>query len=432
MVSKDKNFRSNESKERIGAPTEVNFFKLGGTWDMIFRQDGAKIGSGSLDDNKLKELQGEVGIFTRDPHERRGAEKRLVSSLTESFEQSSSEPVDVVEHLSSWAKNSRGEAFGDFVSGQFVPLFSGDSSHLRNPIIAPMLSFLIKRAIGEPTRPILGGQGTDTADVALLGLFDVLTFDTKLPPLMLTGANRSHNEPNSDAPGNFVDLAKLATIDVGHGAFWIFQGNLYKGSDFVKIDPEESRKIESQSTFFAAHNTNQSIERLLDLKDKLKADWQSNVPPPENHVAYRVTAEALYDACEAVYTDDLGNQNSVPQLMNQVYNPDIKAIIVGAHSLGNVDNESRFDLVQAAKEGKLVIVASRTLIGGTNEEYAASLLYANQDQNELKDTGKLIISAHKLGKTMARAIAVRAIIDGLDGAETQSLLDNYARSRKLM
>lgn len=420
-----------ESREKIGTPTEVNFFKLGGTWDMIFRKDGAKIGSGSLDDDKLKELQVELGVFTRDPHERREAEKRLVSSLAQRFEQSRSESIDVVEHLSSWASN-RGEAFGDFVSGELTPLFSGDSSHLRNPIIAPMLSFLIKSAITEPTKPILGGQGTDTADVALLGIYDVLTFDTKLPPFMLSGSNRSHNESNSDAPGNFVDLAKLATIDVGHGAFWIFQGNLYRGSDFVKIDPEESRKIESQSTFFAAHNTNQSIERLLDLGDKLRADWQSNVPPPENHVAYKATAEALYDACEAVYTDDLGNQNSVPKLMNQVYSPDVKAIIVGAHSLGNIDNESRFDLVHAAKEGKLVIDASRTLIGGTNEEYAASLLYANQDQNELKGTGKMIISAHKLGKSVARAIAVRAIIDGLDQSQTQSLLDSYARSRKLM
>lgn len=419
-------------KERIGTPIGVNFYKLGGTWDMIFRADGAKIGIGSLDDDKLKEIQEELGIFTRDPIKRQEAERKLVLYLAKRFEDSSSESVDAAQHLSSWAKNVKGESFGDFVAGTFTPLFSGDSSHLRGPIVAPMIAFLIKKAIEDPTKPILGGQGTDTADIALLSLYDVLTFDTKLPPLMLSGANRSHNEQNSDAPENFIDLAKIATLDMGSGSYWIFQGNIYKGSDFVKIDPEETRQIENQSTFFATHGTNQSVDRLMYIQDKLKADFKLNVPPSKDHVTYKVTAEKLYDACEAVYTDDLGNQNSTAKLMDIVGDPQIKAIVIGAHSLGNVDNESRYDLVQAAKDGKLVIDASRTLIGNVSGEYAASLMYANNDRKELGGTGRQIINAHKLSKAVARAVVVRAILDGLDQEQTQALLDDYARSRKLI
>lgn len=47
-------------------------------------------------------------------------------------------------------------------------------------------------------------------------------------------------------------------------------------------------------------------------------------------------------------------------------------------------------------------------------------------------TGTIIISAHKLSKTMARAVAVRALLEGLNQTQTQALFDSYARSRKLM
>lgn len=421
-----------ESHEYLRRPVSVNFFKVGGTWDMIFRGDGAKIGSGSLDDDKLKEIQIELGLFTRDPHRRAQAERSLVDSLFARFEESKVEELDVAKHLSTWAKNKQGERFGDYVTGPFIPLFSGDSSHLRNPIIAPILATLVRRAVEEPTKPILGGQGTDTADIAILGPFDVLTFDTQLPPLMLAGANRSHNEPNSDAPQNFVDLAKLARIDMDPGAYWIFQGNLYKASDFVKLDPEESRILENQSTFFSSHNTNQSIATLLDLGDRLKANWQSRIAPSPGHISQRVTAVSLYDAFESVYTEDLGNQNSVPQFMEHIFDPKVHAVVIGSHSLGNVDNETRFDLVAVAKEGKLIIDASRTLIGAVNEDYATSLLSANRDPNELGGTGKIIISAHKLSKAMSRAVATRAILEGLGQLQTQELFDKYARSRKLI
>lgn len=410
-------------------PTSVNFYKLGGTWDMVIR-DGRKVGTGTLDDDALKELQQKVGIFTKDPFRRSVGERILANLLYNEFRNTQAEPFDASEHLSSWCRNNiTGETFADYAKGPFTALFSGDSSHLRNPIIAPMITALIERAIQDPTKPILGGQGTDTADIALLGIYDVLTYDTHLPPLLLAGANRSHHENNSDAPGNFLDLGKISLIDLGSGAFWVFQGNLYKGSDFTKIDPEESRSIEGQSTFFSSHGSNQSIKGILEFGRE--ADWSKYSAPPEDHITHKLRAESLYDAFESVYVDDLGNQNSVPKFMDHLLGPDFKAIIIGAHSLGNVDNETRFDLIEAAKDGKLVIDASRTLISATNQDYEASLLSANSMEGELKGTGSIIISAHKLSKTIARVIAVRALLEGMDQAQTQILLDNYAHSRKL-
>jgi L-asparaginase/Glu-tRNA(Gln) amidotransferase subunit D len=417
-----------ESNER-SAPVSANFFKLGGTWDMVIRE-GKKIGSGSLDDDTLKQIETQLGCFDR--QRRIGAERSLVAELYTRFQRADREALDVGEHLSSWASNDRGEQFGSLVTGPFVPLFSGDSSHLRDSITAPMIAVLVERAVREPNKPILGGQGTDTADIALLGPFDVLTFDTQLPPLILAGANRSHNEPDSDAPRNFLDLARLAHIDLDPGAYWVFQGNLYKASDFVKIDPEESRRVEDQSTFLSAHKTNESIDVLLSRRKKLRADWQARRAPEQSHVAHSVTPEALYNAFQSIRTHDLGDQNPGGLPSEYIDDPAIKAIIIAAHSLGNVDNITRYDVMEAAKRGKLVIGASRTLISATSEAYAASLFGANRVPNELAGTGRLIISGHKLSKAMARALAARALLGGLDQRGTQELLDEYARARKLI
>lgn len=416
--------------EHLGPPIEVNMFKLGGTWDMTVR-DGKRVGSGGLDDDELRKVQDKAGLFSATTREgREQASRNLTLELHQKFQKTQPELLNAGEHLASWCHNEAGESFGDFATGPFIPLFSGDSSHLQIPIIAPMVSILVEKAKESPTKPLLGGQGTDTADIAVLGLYDTLTFDTQMPPLILTGANTPHSEPGSDAPRNFIDLAKVTHKNLVSGAYWVFHGNLYKAADFVKIDPEESRKVEDQSTFFGPQRTAQPIANLLEIGRN--ANWQSCKMPSPEHIVNNLSAEQIYDAFSSVYVADLGNQNPGWMDMERIFNPTIKAIVVAAHSLGNVDNETRMDLVRAAKEGKLVVDTSRALIGATNESYEASLLGANQDPKELGKSGKRIIAAHKLNKTMARALLTRALMEGLDQDGTQKLFDVYARSRKMI
>lgn len=418
-----------QSKEHVGHSIPVVFYKLGGTWDMVER-NGRRVGTGNLDDDALKQLQTDAGLFqatTRDG--RLQANKAIAKEVYQRFQATSPEPVNTGEHLSSWCHNKAGETFGDFADGSFNALFSGDSSHLKIPLIAPMIATLLDQAKKEPSKPLLGGQGTDTADIAALSIYDALVFDTQLPPLVLTGANTPHFDPNSDAPENFIDLAKVAHTDLASGAYWVFHGNLYKAADFVKIDPEETRRIETQSTFYSPHQNFQPVSALLEYGRE--ANWQKNAAPSPEHVVNKVTAENIYDAFESIYVMDLGSQNAGWIDMERIFDPEIKAIIVAAHSLGNVDNETRMDLVRAAKMGKLVIDSSRTLIGTTNETYESSLLGANIDPQELGGSGHRIIAAHKLNKTMSRALLTRALLEGLDQTQTQTLFSNYARSRKM-
>src|SRR3989338_1924888 len=419
-----------ESNEKI-KPTEVNFFKLGGTWDMIFR-DGQKIGTGNLDDDALKEMQTKVGYFSDNPQELIAADRKLAIQLYSQFQRTEPAISDVGEHLSSWAHTDDllNEQVKDFVRGPFIPLFSGDSSHLESQITAPLITTLIKRAIQEPHKPLLGGQGTDTADMALLQLYDAFTFDTELPPLILAGANRSHVEAGSDAPQNFLDAARLANRDLPPGAYWVFQGNLYKGSDVIKVDPTESRLIEQQSTFHSPHQHNIPIASVS--KEYGPARWEARKSPSESHIVHKITVENLYDTLESIYNPDLGKKDSIPRIVIPgIRDSKNRAVVIAAHSLGNTGNGVRYACIKEALKGKPIVGISRTLISATNEEYAASLFGANRNPEELGGTKRIIIYGHKFNSSVANALMARALLENFNQAQTQELFTKYAQSREL-
>lgn len=422
---------------------------------MVFR-DGQKIGSGNLDDDALKEMQMKAGYFSDNPEEIIAADKKIALDLYDRFQKTKPIELDVGEHLSAWARSradtSRmtirgvqqalengeysavdmavGAEIKEFIHGPFVPLFSGDSSHLESQITAPLITTLIRKAIQEPNKPILGGQGTDTADMALLQLYDVFTFDTQLPPLILAGANRSHVEEGSDAPKNFVDASRLAKRDIPPGAYWVFQGNVYQASDVIKIDPSETRRIEQQSTFHSPHRLNIPISSVRERYGP--AHWENRKVPPDQHIVHKLSTEKLYDALESIYNPDLGKKDSVPRIIIPgIRNQANKAIVIAAHSLGNTSNGIRNACIKEALQGKLIVGVSRTLIGATNEEYASSLFGANRNPSELGGTGKVIIYGHKLNSSVANAITVRALLENLNQTQAQELFTKYAQSREL-
>lgn len=438
------------SRERLGKPTPVVFYKVGGTWDMV-EQEGRLIGTGNLDDNDLYRMEKSLGLLDEfNPEKIDKLELELLRQVYPRMKNTASE-AEVGKHLSSWAKSERsGETVADYITGPFIPIYSGDSSHLRPALVAPITSILLDQANANPNKPILGAQGTDTADIAVLSLIDALIYDTDLPPVIFTGANRSHREEDSDAPRNFLDLAKLAHIDIraiNHqspieaigkaksGAFWVFHGNVYSASNLLKFDPVETRVVEGQSTFYSPYlratqvfqfSGNAPWARLQSFETK----WQDCKAPPSHHISQRSTEETIYFALTRVDTVNLGDQRRISDQVQQILDPRSKAVIIEAHGLGNVSNPIRAAAVEATKKGKLVFDVSRSLMGEVNTRYAGSLLDANE--KELNDTGRQIISAHKLNKTAVRAIAARAILEGLDQEYTQKLITSYAQARLLI
>lgn len=435
-------------------PVRALFAKKGGTWDMDVDSEGHLKGVGNLGDEEIHKLMIKRGLLTLLPRTERIARERDFSFyLHRRFQETQPLDTPVERYFASWCPD-----FGRFVTGPFYPFFSGDSSHLTHSFVAALTTNLIERRLEDPNRLILGAQGTDTADVAFLNLEDVFTFDTDLPPDYFTGANKSRHEVGSDAPGNFLRLAKIAVVNptlylpdlrYPSGTFWSFHGYVYSGADFTKFDPKEERTFEGQDTFFSTNSyalleddnltffrVNQEGDtvtrrrELVPFQETVDPSWvYSREIPSITHITRKLTTEGLYNALSSVYTVDLGSQNLLADEIEKILDPNYKAIIVAAHSLGNGPQQLRVALVEAAKQEKIVIVASRTFIPSVSQRYEESLLAVNENPRELGGSRFRVISGQYLSKTAARAIAARAILEGLNQTEAEQLLTRYSEAR---
>lgn len=428
------NARVFENKERLVLPVPCTFGKFGGTWDMI-EVNGQLVGTGRLDDATMRRLEIEVGehlppLLVSNPNMPgllNSVDKQFAESFYYHLKQTSPEAESSEEHLGSWCPD-----FGKHVTGPFYAYYSGDSSHLRAPLTAPIVSVILDRITRSSQRVMLGAQGTDTADIAVLTLLDALTFDTQLPPIIFTGANRSHREPNSDAPRNFRDLARCATIDLPPGAYWVFHGRLFSAADFVKINPLETRTIEGQSTFFSPHKDPPSIDSLFNVSRRIDLKNRAGNP---NHISQKLKMRDLYAALNAVYTIDLGDQNRLDSVLKEIADPANYVIILEAHSLGNVSNIIRDACIEVSKRGKVVVLLSRSLIGDVNTAYGASLINPNRSEvTDPSDTREFhIISGGKLNRSIARALAARALLESPNdtNAKLSKLITDYQVSRQI-
>lgn len=410
-----------KTKTTTQGPVEVAFFKVGGTWDMV-RKEGKLIGSGGLDDDALQALEEKLSYYKKDRVNFETLEKELTRKIAQSVEEVGKNSLSLVDHLS-WVPR-----ISKLVTGTFTSLYSGDSSHLRNSLIAPLVSYLLEFANSNPNIQMIGAQGTDTADSTILPLLDTYIYDTELLPFLFTGSNRSHREWNSDAPKNFSDLIHVVGAHLPTGVYWIFAQHLFRASDFVKIDSHESRRIENYSTFFSPRLTARFTRKVTEENHIFHKE--KGVAAPKAHISQKTTPESLYRALSSVDVVDLGSHNNVYEDVSQIMRKDSKAVVISAHSLGNSSNPIRHAAVQAALDGKLVVIVDRTLIGQVSERYAAGLLGVNG--KELLRSGKQVSSGHRMNKHVAKAIATRALEEGLTQKDTQELINSYCESRGLM
>jgi len=399
-----------------GNKQNIAFFKIGGTWDMV-KVDGKLVGSGGLDDSALATLERQFAELDSPT-----AEKHLVEAVESSVQSAAEQPSTLAEHLS-WVPH-----IDRYATGQFYSLFSGDSSHLRASLIAPLVNFLLQYANQHPDIQVVGAQGTDTADLAILPLLDAFLFDTNLPPVLLTGANRSQHEWNSDAPKNFSDLFQLAGAHLPAGGYWVFGSHIYRASDMLKIDPTESRRIENFTTFFAPRLTSRYTKKVIGENALFQSDIAESVDA--SHPIHQLETRTLFDAMNAIDVVDLGNLNPVQDDVKTILDPSKKAVVIAAYALGNASNPIKQAAVVAAKAGKIVLVVDKSLLGVVNVRYEAGLIGANS--TELKDTSYRILSGHRLGKASARALVTRALLQGYDQQQAQELVIQYCESRQLL
>jgi L-asparaginase/Glu-tRNA(Gln) amidotransferase subunit D len=285
--------------------------------------------------------------------------------------------------------------------------------------LAATLDYILRRIQTSPHEQIIAGMGTDTTDI-LLPFLDAFLFDSHALPVLISGANRSHHEKQSDAPANFHNLAASTHLPLHPGAYYIFHQTLYKGGDIIKVDPnEDPTSLEGMMTFFAPQRTQTKIGFL---QNGLRQAHHTNL---KKSIDYPYSAEALYETINSVITINLGDLNSISNEIEKILNPQYKAILIQSHALGNTPNTIKKTSEEALKQGKLVINCSRCLISNTSERYGASLSSLNQ--RELKNSPNKILSAKKLNNRIAKALLVRALLEKRDQSETQKLIDSYIK-----
>lgn len=377
---------------------------------MVKNSHGRLSGSGGLDDESLTKLEDSLAKAGN------ASERQLFHAMTNVIDRELMQPSPIADRLG-WVPH-----LDEYLDGLFYSLYSGDSSHLRASLIAPLVSTFLHWVNDHPDIQLLGAQGTDTADATVLPLLDAFLFDTELKPVLLTGANRSQYEWNSDAPKNFSDLIQLAGAHLPSGAYWVFGSHLYRASDMLKIDPTESRRIENFTTFLAPRLTSQFTKKVIGENPLHHPTKGQKVK--QDHPISTLTGEKLFDALNAIETVDLGNLNAVYDDVERITS-NKKAVIVSGFALGNGSNPIKKAIIQASQKGKIVIITDRTLLGVVSGRYEAGLIWAGNGQVRA-------ISGHKMGQSAARAVLVRAIVQQLDSAKTQELINKYCESRQLL
>jgi transcriptional regulator with XRE-family HTH domain len=393
---------SSNSIHKADAPTPVLFLKLGGTWDMQVTEEGL-MGEGQLDDKAFAEVEKGNGFD----------EMKTMQALNTAFHAAKPMHESIGGHMP-WAPG-----IDSLIRGDFLPLFSGDSSHYRPALIAPALSFVMERMRREPHVQILAGMGTDTVDI-ILPYIDALLFDREgTLPVLFSGANRMSREVNSDAPQNFRDLALATHLPLLPGGYYIFNHAIYRGGDFVKIDPDDNPStVEGQITFFAPQRTYTRIGFLGGgtVRREAHTGGMPDVPMYPH--------QDIYDAINATATVNLGDTNDIDVEVAKIRDPRYRAVVVVSHALGNAPYPIRRAVIDVAKAGKLVLNVSRTLSGNTNSRYYISLSSINE--RELKGATAMVLDGGRLSNRTGKALLTRALLDGLDQKRTADLIRRYS------
>lgn len=379
-------------------PTNVTFLKIGGTWDMVVTKEGLR-GTGSIDDDVLAQIEKSCDFD----------EDRVREKLDAAFAQTRPIQKDLASHLY-WVPDIE-----RLIGGEFYPIFSADGSNFRPSIFSAVIAHLLKTATENPSRQVIAGVGTDTTDM-LMPFLDVFLFDQATLPILVSGANRSHREKNSDAPQNFHDLAFATHLPLLPGAYYIFNRTIYRGGDLIKIDPkEEPSTVEGMVTFFAPQRTQTRIGYLQAQKRR--------VDSRRKRVPY--SSKKIFGAINSIVSVDLGDNNAVEHEVAKILDPKFPGVVIKSHALGNAPNPIRWAVKTAVQRGKYVINVSRCLLAATDDRYYVSLSSLNK--RELAKSSKKVLEGGNLNPTTAKAILTRALLEKRDLPKTQHLIDSYSK-----
>ena len=148
-------------------------------------------------------------------------------------------------------------------SGKLVPAISGDElvrmldwpdapplelddfAHVPSFDVHGALALALARRVLGHRAPVVVTHGTDTMEESAYLIDRLLPGDA--PPVVLTGAQRGADEPDTDGPRNLRDAIRVAASDeaAGRGALIVFGGEIHAAREGRKVHTSAVRAFES-------------------------------------------------------------------------------------------------------------------------------------------------------------------------------------------
>lgn len=248
-----------------------------------------------------------------------------------------------------------------------VDLMAVDSSQL-TPADWDVIRDAAERASADGADGIVVTHGTDTLEETALWL--ALTY-TGAAPVVLTGAMRSADAPDSDGPANLRDALALAARPDGHGVLVAFGGRVLAARGLRKVadgfDGPVLTELPSSATFLA--------------------DVRAATAP-------RVDIVAVYAGSDAV-------------AMDAGVAAGARGIVLEALGSGNAGAAVIDAVARHCAAGVVVAVSSRVPGAGVHPDYGPG--------RAMFDAGACVVP--RLGPPQARVLLMAALAAGLPACE---------------
>ncbi len=196
-------------------------------------------------------------------------------------------------------------------------------------------------------------HGTDTLEETAT-LLDITIADDR--PVVLTGAMRMSDHPSPDGPSNLRDAVRLALSPAsrGLGTMVCFEGAAYAARWSRKRHSSSRSSFRGTCDPVARVKADGRVDRLVDRLDR----WCT---------APRSAADMLRpDQIPVLHVYSGMSASAARQVTGQ---PDVAGLVVNAFGAGNVPSGVVAALAGLIDQRVPVVVASRTLAGGSHPTY---------------------------------------------------------------
>lgn len=192
-------------------------------------------------------------------------------------------------------------------------------------------------------------QGTDTMTDTAAALNYMLQDFGK--PVIITGAQKSLFEQESDARGNIIRAIRTATSELGETAI-VFDGDILRAARTIKIDAEGYHAFTSPRS------------KLLGTAHITKA-YISNEARKRHEEKPKIFTE--FDTGVFLFEQVSGAQNE--HILDKIVKDDaINGIIIGGFGSGNVHPKYAGSIREATRRGKPTFIALNCEKGGGNPD----------------------------------------------------------------